>query len=99
LFLTVIPSKIFETMAMKKPIILGVRGESQDIVQSAGSGICIEPENAEQLAAAVARLADSQVECRELGEAGYVCVQAEFDRRVLAQKFEAVLQQVVETPR
>lgn len=99
LFLTVIPSKIFETMAMKKPIILGVRGESQDIVQSAGSGICIEPENAEQLAAAVVRLADSQAECRDLGSAGYACVQAEFDRMVLAQKFEAILQQVVETPR
>lgn len=32
LFLTVIPSKIFESMAMKKPIVLGVQGELADAV-------------------------------------------------------------------
>ncbi|MBS3965501.1 MAG: glycosyltransferase family 4 protein [Methylomonas sp.] len=94
LFLTVIPSKIFETMAMKKPIILGVRGESQMIVEQAGSGVCIEPENAAELAAAVLALADSPERCRALGEAGAVCVAAEFDRTMLAQRFEAVLQRV-----
>ena len=50
LFKTVIPSKIFESMAMEKPIILGVEGESADIVRAADSGYCIEPENAEELA-------------------------------------------------
>ena len=30
---------------MKKPIILGVRGECREIVEKAGSGIGIEPEN------------------------------------------------------
>jgi glycosyltransferase involved in cell wall biosynthesis len=92
LFLTVIPSKIFETMAVKKPIILGVRGESQEIIESAGSGICIEPENAEELAAAILKLADSPAYCQQLGEAGKKCVEAEFDRAVLAKRFEDVLE-------
>ena len=94
LFLTVIPSKIFETMAMKKPIILGVRGESQEIVEKAGAGVCIEPENAEQLAAAVLNLASSQAKCRALGESGHACVRKEFDRTILAQRYEAVLLRV-----
>ena len=56
LFLTVIPSKIFESMAMRKPIILGVRGESQKIIEEAKAGICIEPENSKELAEAIKNL-------------------------------------------
>ena len=39
LFETVIPSKIFETMAMERPIIMGVAGEAYDIVDEAHAGI------------------------------------------------------------
>lgn len=44
-FKTVIPSKIFENAAMQKPILLGVEGESQDIVERYRAGLCFEPEN------------------------------------------------------
>src|SRR5208283_4998592 len=53
LFRTVIPSKIFEAMAMERPIILAVDGESRQIVEAAQCGIFIEPENHEELAATV----------------------------------------------
>lgn len=88
LFLTVIPSKIFESMAMKKPIIMGVQGESREIIEQAGSGLCIEPENAQELADSVKELADSEALCQQLGESGYEHVKAHFDRSVLAQQFE-----------
>jgi hypothetical protein len=32
-------------MAMEKPIILGVEGESAELVIASGWGVCIEPEN------------------------------------------------------
>jgi glycosyltransferase involved in cell wall biosynthesis len=98
LFLTVIPSKIFESMAMKKPIILGVRGESQQIIEEGGSGITIEPENARELADALVSLADSEQKCREIGEAGYRCVAEQFDRTLLAQRFEQVLEKMGSDP-
>ena len=44
-FKTVIPSKIFEAAAMKKPILLGVEGQAQEIVEKYGAGLCFEPEN------------------------------------------------------
>lgn len=44
-FKTVIPSKIFENAAMQKPILLGVEGESQGIVEYYKAGLCFEPEN------------------------------------------------------
>ncbi len=44
-FKEVIPSKIFEAAAMRKPILLGVEGEAQKIIQKYKAGICFEPEN------------------------------------------------------
>ncbi len=44
-FKSVIPSKIFENAAMQKPILLGVEGESKDLVESYRAGVCFEPEN------------------------------------------------------
>lgn len=44
-FKTVIPSKIFENAAMEKPILLGVEGESKEIIEDYDAGICFEPEN------------------------------------------------------
>ena len=41
LFKTVIPSKIFEAMAMERPLILGVEGEAKALVEEAGAGTCI----------------------------------------------------------
>jgi glycosyltransferase involved in cell wall biosynthesis len=45
LFKTVIPSKIFENAAMLKPILLGVDGESREIIEKYQAGLYYEPEN------------------------------------------------------
>ena len=44
-FKSVSPSKIFENAAMKKPILLGVEGESSQIVNSYKAGECFIPED------------------------------------------------------
>ena len=51
LFAHVIPSKMFEAMGMERPIILGVRGESREILEAAGAGIAIPPEDCDALVA------------------------------------------------
>ncbi|MGA8768986.1 MAG: glycosyltransferase [Rhodomicrobium sp.] len=56
LFETVIPSKLFECMAMGIPVLHGVAGESATIVQREGVGITFEPENASALARSIADL-------------------------------------------
>jgi len=91
LFRTVLPSKIVESMAMRRPIVLGVRGEAEAMVESAEAGICIEPENAQELADAVTKLADNQELASGYGAAGRVFVEANFDRRVLAKRLENIL--------
>lgn len=91
LFNQVIPSKIFESMAMGKPVILGVGGESLRIITEAGAGIGIQPENADDLAEAVRRLADDHALYACLADAGPVYVAAHFDRLDLAGRFLALL--------
>ena len=56
-FKTVIPTKMLEFMSCARPVILGVEGEAQRIVEQAGAGLVIEPENAEALGQAINQLA------------------------------------------
>jgi glycosyltransferase involved in cell wall biosynthesis len=91
LFRSVIPSKIFESMAMMKPIILGVRGESQGIIEASGAGISIQPESARELAQAVRQLLRDPALRERMGRAGREWVEAHSDRNVLAQQFEDLL--------
>ena len=98
LFETVIPSKIFEAMGAGRPIVLGVEGELRGIIEGAGCGIPVEPENPEQLAVAVRRLAERPELAREMGAKGRACVEREYDRRVLAARFAGVLGDLVRAP-
>ncbi len=92
LFKTVIPSKLFESMAMEKPIILGVEGESAEILQSAKAGFCIEPENDEELAARVLELRSNPTLCQTYGLNARAHVLDNYDRSHLAKRYEILLQ-------
>jgi len=94
LFKTVIPSKIFESLAMAKPIILGVEGESADLLREAKAGMCIEPEQADELAARILELSRNPERCQQLGRNGRRYVIEHFDRIVLARKLASVLEAV-----
>jgi glycosyltransferase involved in cell wall biosynthesis len=94
LFKTVIPSKIFESLAMAKPIILGVEGESAELIQAAQAGICIQPEQADELAARALELSKNPELCQQLGKNGRKHVIEHFDRTVLARKLTSVIEAV-----
>ena len=85
-FKTVIPSKIFENAAMRKPILLGVEGESQDIVEYYRAGLCFEPENESDFIKKLMTLktdADFYATCQE----GCTELANDFDRIRLAEVF------------
>ncbi len=94
-FKTVIPSKMFEAMAMACPMILGVGGEAKALMEAGGAGIAITPESAAELAAAVTRLADDRAFGAQLGESGRCFVAREFDRRVLAERLLGEMETLV----
>ncbi len=94
LFKTVLPSKIFEAAAMARPIVLGVQGEAAQLVQRSGGGVCIEPENATQLADAVLQLADDPALAEQLGQAGHDFMTQHHDRERLAAHYLAIVERI-----
>jgi glycosyltransferase involved in cell wall biosynthesis len=95
LFKTVIPSKIFEALAMGKPIILGVEGESAELLRNSGGGVTVEPENAQQMADAILKLSQNPELCEAMATEGKKYVGENFDRAKLARDFELVIQGMV----
>jgi glycosyltransferase involved in cell wall biosynthesis len=83
-FRAVIPSKIFESMATKTPILMAVEGEGADIVQNAECGVCIPSGDSSAMAAAVRSLADDRPALREMGQRGARVVAETYDRRTTA---------------
>ena len=83
LFKTVIPSKIFETAAMGKPILLGVDGESRRIVESYNAGLFFEPENSESFFTSLSTLRNNSV-CYANLVLGCAKLAKAFDRKILA---------------
>ena len=97
-FRHVLPSKIFEAMATAKPIILGVLGESADLLERAKAGVVIQPENAEALADTITDLAARPSEAVSMGTRGRAFVESEFDRDKLATAMLEKLKAVAATP-
>ena len=95
LFKKVLPSKMFEAMAMRCPIILGVEGEALELLKEAGAGLAVTPQNAHELAAAVTRLANDPALADTLGANGEQFVREHFDRSKLAMRYIDLLAQTI----
>ena len=88
LFKGAIPSKIFESLAMKKPILLGVEGEAKTLFIDEGKcGLAFEPENDTQLAEKVLHLSQDKKVVDQLGENARDYVEQNFDRNKIADAF------------
>lgn len=94
-FKGVIPSKMFETMAMRRPILLGVEGEAAALLAEAGAGFAIPPQDTDALVKALERLAADRQLAAALGEAGRAFVVERFDRRKLARDYLEFVERVV----
>lgn len=88
LFKGAIPSKIFENLAMKKPILLGVEGEAKELfIDEAKAGLAFEPENDEDLALKVIELYNNPELRNLMGNNGFNFVKEKFTRDIIADKF------------
>lgn len=95
LFETVVPSKIFETMAMGRPIIMGVRGESREIVKAAGAAIEMEPESETDLVNGLLKLADDAAFRESLSHSAREYVLEHYDRNTQAARMLKVFEGLV----
>ena len=90
-FESVIPSKIFESVAMNIPILLGVDGETKNLIESYHSGIYFEPENESDFIEKL-RLIKNQIYFnKEKYIDGCQKMALDFDRKNLAKKMLDIL--------
>jgi glycosyltransferase involved in cell wall biosynthesis len=94
-FKTVIPSKIFENAAMKKPILLGVEGEAAEIIQKYDAGLCYVPENKADFLKQLNALVTNQ-ELYQQKQLGCVKLAHDFQRENLANQMLAIIRDCVE---
>ena len=88
LFLGAIPSKIFEILAMERPIILGVDGEAKDLFIDEGNcGWHFEPENLHDLERKINLMISNPDEIRQKGLNGRAYVMEKFNRQVIVNNF------------
>lgn len=95
MFETFIPSKMFEILASGRPIVGSVRGEAREILERSGGAIVVDPEDARGMADAVRRLKADPALRTTLAERGVQFVAANYDRKVLAGRYLALLERLV----
>lgn len=84
LFSTVIPSKIYESMAMSLPIIISVpEGESTQIIRTQKAGLVIPPENPYRLAEALLKIKNDDDMYNTYAKNGFLAAN-KFNRRKLS---------------
>lgn len=93
IFTTVIPSKIFESAAMQKPILLGVEGESRDLIIQYGAGLAFEPENKLDFIEQLLKL-KSDKKLYSNCQRGGSQLSIDYDRKRLAEQFYAFINEI-----
>ena len=89
------PNKIFDYMAAKKPIVLGIDGVIRKVVEDGKGGIFVEPGDDQQLADAVVWMFEHQTEANEMGVTGSAYVAEHFNREHHAKDFCDLIEKVL----
>ena len=95
IFETFIPSKLFDFMACARPIILSVPGEAKEILDEAGAGVFVPPEDGQRLAAVVLELWQDPARLEQFGHQGREYVIQHFSRKAQAEQLAELLRKLL----
>jgi colanic acid biosynthesis glycosyl transferase WcaI len=88
------PAKAFVMMAGGKPIVMAAEGEAARLIQTAGAGVVVPPENHEQLANAIRTLLKHPEVAAQMGANGRKYVVSNFQWSLLVRNWVAQLTNV-----
>lgn len=91
LFRTTYPNKVFDYMAAGKPCIVAIDGVIRAVIEQAQCGVWVRPGSAQDLAAAVERLAADPAASVAMGARGREYVAMHFSRETHAAAMMALL--------
>ena len=90
-----LPIAILEAMALALPVVATRTGGLPELVEDGVSGILVEPDDAEGLAAAIGRLAGDEDTRFRSGRAGAARVRERFDAGDVARQMVALYRRLV----
>ncbi len=91
-----LPSKIYEIMASARPAVVSAEPGSDlfNLVTAAGCGICIEPENSEELLEAIRTLYEDRAQANHLGQRGRDAVERSFSREAAVEAYAKLINDI-----
>jgi glycosyltransferase involved in cell wall biosynthesis len=92
-----IPSKLFDSMASGRPVLLSVDGEARSILEEAEGGLYYPAEDGEALAERIEWLVKHPEEGKEMGRNGRAYALENCTRATQAQKMVDFLEQIADT--
>ena len=80
---------------MQIPILLGVQGQAQEILEKYGAGVCFEPDNEKDFIEKLSALKDISFyqKCQD----GCVKLAADYDRKKLADKMLDIIDKIIKS--
>jgi glycosyltransferase involved in cell wall biosynthesis len=89
IFALTVPSKVQSYLACAKPILAALEGEGARVIEEAGAGLSVAPEDSEALAeAALALYRTPEIERNAMGLRGRKYSESHFERRMLLDCLE-----------
>ncbi len=93
-FKTVYSNKTFDYMSCKKPLFMLIDGVSRELIEEAGCGIYVEPENKYEFKEKILLYLNDNERVIEEGENGFNFAIKNFDRNTLALKYLEIIKKV-----
>jgi glycosyltransferase involved in cell wall biosynthesis len=94
MYATVYPNKVFDYMAAGRPVVMAIDGVARQVVEQAQAGVYSPPGDPAALAQTILSLADDPQRSRIMGMNGRRCIEEQFDRKALAERFVELLNTV-----
>ncbi|MBJ95826.1 MAG: hypothetical protein CMP23_15295 [Rickettsiales bacterium] len=91
-----VPSKLYDGLASRPPVLLGVAGEAAEILHASGGGLPYEQGNGAALAAVISELQGDPQRAQEMGSAGADYARANLARAVQAERMAELLEALAE---
>lgn len=96
IYLGALPSKIFDSFAVKKSVLLGVDGEARELFcNKYKCAYYFEPENHEELANLVLKVIADKEMAVSYGESGYDVMKTEFNRKYINLEIIRFMDEIV----
>jgi colanic acid biosynthesis glycosyl transferase WcaI len=92
IFKGALPSKMFDSWACERPVLLSVDGEARRVMEAAEAGVFVNPEDAPALAQAILNLREQPEVGRQMGLRGRAFTERHYSRRAQAEQLDRIMQ-------